>query len=130
MEEVFSTLSKLLNGFNMENNHLNGKELIIQFLLMVGVKKMAKNIGYYKTVGDRNGVKTETSESEEELMNLLLKVWLKLQIQLLKIIEDLISFKKKNYLYITLLLNKNHSYIKNDLILMIKNLNFKFIKKT
>jgi len=62
MEEVFSILLKLLNGSNMDNNHLNGKKLTIQFLLMDGVKKMVKNIGCYKTVGEKNGENKEISE--------------------------------------------------------------------
>jgi len=62
MEVVFFILLKLLNGFNVENHNLIGKKLIIQFLLMVGVKKTVKNIGCYKTVGEKNGEKTEILE--------------------------------------------------------------------
>lgn len=66
---------------------------------MDGEKKTVRNIGWYKIPGVKTGVKMELSESEEELMNLMSKVWEKpLTLMLLNI-----DFKQ--FLILKLLIN-------------------------
>ncbi len=61
----------------LEFNIMNGKNLITLYYLLDGVKKMEKNIGSAKTPGELHGVNLDTSESEEELMNSVLKAKVK-----------------------------------------------------
>jgi len=62
MEVVFIIVANLLIGLTTVIVCLNGKKLTIQFFVMVGEKKTEKSIGFFKTVGEANGERVETSE--------------------------------------------------------------------
>jgi len=73
---------KIVGYLNTRPNQ-NGKRLTIPFYFTDGVKlNMEKSFGNFKTRGDLNGVKMVTLEWDEVLMIVLLKVLLKLPLQL------------------------------------------------
>jgi hypothetical protein len=51
-----------MNGFKTVKLNQNGRKLITQLFVMVGVKKTVLNFGIYKIVGEIIGVKMDILE--------------------------------------------------------------------
>ena len=52
---------------------LSGRRWTIQFYVSVGAKRMERNSGFYKIVGDLSGARMETSGFYNEIMYLFLE---------------------------------------------------------